>query len=150
VFGITPITKYYNWGGSPESSTIINPAITLNFGNNSYYAKIHCFVTEGANANNMSSQIIEIQGGNRTGTTPNNIMIISRITSGSSFSWIYPTVDSNNINLSTTSMSSNAAYYSIRIELIQGNTLTANPPALNSITMVNDNTGGTVTTNFDY
>jgi hypothetical protein len=98
----------------------------------------------------MSSQIIEIQGGNRTGTTPNNIMIISRITSGSSFSWIYPTVDSNNINLSTTSMSSNAAYYSIRIELIQGNTLTANPPALNSITMVNDNTGGTVTTNFDY
>jgi hypothetical protein len=61
VFGITPITKYYNWAGSPEASTILTPTVTLNFGNNSYYAKIHCFVTEGANTNKMSSQIIEIQ-----------------------------------------------------------------------------------------
>jgi len=145
VFGLT---KYYNWSGSPSASTINSPRVTLTFGNNSFYAKIHCFVTEGASANNMSSQVIEVQGGHRTGGSPGTILVVSRITAGSSFSWNYPTVDANTVNLTTSAMLSNAAYYSIRVELIQGNT--TNPPTLNSVTMVNDNLGGTAVTNFGY
>ena len=98
----------------------------------------------------MSTQVIEIQGGNTNGSTPNNIMIISRITAATSYGWNYPMVDSNNIYLGLASLTGAIAYYSIRVELIQTNNSASKQPMLQNITMVNDNLGGTVVTNYNY
>jgi hypothetical protein len=151
LFGTLPTTKYYNWSGSPSVSTISSPSVTLNFGNGSFYAKIHCFLSD-ASTNNVSSQIFEVQGGNVAGTTPaNNISEISRISTISGYyTWNAPTYTTTNIVLTSTAATGVVFNYIIRVELIQTNVTAANVPTLNSITMINNNSGGTTVTNFSY
>jgi acetyltransferase-like isoleucine patch superfamily enzyme len=151
MFGSLPVTKYYMWTGSPSVSTITSPMVKLTFGNNSFYAKIHCFLSDGANHSNMSSQILEVQGGNTAGTTPAfSIISISRNTTANSYYWSNPTFDTNSVYLGSESFAGVAGYYTIRVELIQTNGNSVNQPTLQSITMTNNNSGGVVTTTYNY
>jgi hypothetical protein len=151
IFGSLPVTKYYMWSGTPSETTITSPMVKLTFGNASFYAKIHCFLTDGANANNLSSQILEVQGGNTNGTTPSfNILSISRTTTANSYYWKNPTFDTNSVYLGSESLAGVAGHYTNRVELIQTNGNMATPPTLQTITMTTNNSGGTAITTYNY
>jgi hypothetical protein len=151
LFGSSPVTKYYSWSGTPSASTITSPKVTLTYGNNSFYAKLHCFLSDTSNPSNMSSQIIEVQGGSTDGSTPTlNIVSISRTTTANSYFWNTPTFDKNSVYLGSESLAGVSAHYSIRVELIQTNNSASHQPTMQSITMVNDNAGGTTTTTYNY
>jgi len=151
IFGTSPSTKYYNWSNSLSAVTITTPRLTLLFGNNSFYAKIHCFISDALNYNNVSTQIIEVQGGNTTGAaSANNIIEISRIRTIGSYQWLVPTYDATHVYLTTDAMTASSAFYSVRVELIQTNSIAANVPTLTSITMATNNAGGTAVTNYTY
>jgi len=148
IFGSMPVTKYYSWTGTPSSNTIVTPTITLLFGNNSFYAKVHCFLYDETDYNNTSSQIIEIQGGNANGAVPtNHIRFISRMTTNSN--WRIPETDNNNLYLTSISIS-NKTFYTIRVELIQTNISPSNIPALQNISMIDNNVGSIISTVYHY
>ena len=151
IFGTLPTTKYYNFSRTPSTATITSPALTFTFGNSSFYAKFNCFLSD-ASTNTVSSVIFDVQGGNAAGTTPtNNIAEITRVSTINGFyRWLAPTYTATTVVLGTTANTGVVANYSVRVELIQTNAVAANVPTLNSITMVNDNLGGTVVTNFAY
>ena len=151
IFGTLPTTKYYTFSGTPSTATITSPALTFTFGNSSFYAKIHCFLSD-SSTNTVSSIIFDVQGGNIAGAAPaNNIAEISRISTINGFyQWLQPTYTTTAVVLGTTANTGVVANYSVRVELIQTNAVAANVPTLNSITMVNNNAGGTVVTSFAY
>uniref|UniRef100_A0A6C0I3N5 Peptidase S74 domain-containing protein n=1 Tax=viral metagenome TaxID=1070528 RepID=A0A6C0I3N5_9ZZZZ len=149
VFGNAPTTKYYSWSGSPSATTIAAPAVTLTFGNGSFYAKIHCFLSDGTSANNMSTQIMELQGGTTDNSLPTlNIFPISRTSTANSYYWNNPAFGKNTVVFGSESLSGISATYTIRVELIQTNS--NSNPSLQTISMVNDNVGGTITTTYNY
>jgi hypothetical protein len=144
IFG-TPVTKYYNWTGI---STTTTPTITLNFGNNSYYAKIHCFAYD-SSANNISSQIMEVQGGNGNGISIPTISLITLVTASlNAITWNSPTFTSNEIALQTSQSLVTPASYIIRIEMVQSNNSPANVPVLSTI--VFNGSGSNITTTYTY
>jgi predicted acyltransferase (DUF342 family) len=152
IFGTTPTTKFYNWSGTPSETNIVAPTITITFGNNSFYAKLLCFVSD--LSNNMSCKILEVQGGNTLGQTPiNNISFLSMTSntvSSTGYTWNTPTVTTNTIDLTSSNMSGNAITYSIRAELVQTNVTSSNVPTITGITMTNTNDGDTITTSYNY
>jgi hypothetical protein len=150
-FGSMPITKYYNWTGT-IATAITTPTIIINFNNNSYYAKIHAFVYDTSNYNNISSQIVDVQGGNANSSTPsNNIYMISRLTTATNYTWNTPTLAPNAVTFTTNSTGgTNTSYYSIRIEVVQSNSVSANMPMVTSIQLSSNNAGGYSTTLYNY
>jgi predicted acyltransferase (DUF342 family) len=151
ILGTLPTTKYYNFAGTPSTATITTPSLTFTFGNSSFYAKFHCFLSD-ASTNTVSTVVFDVQGGNAAGTTPsNNIAEITRVsTINGYYQWLQPTYTTTTVVLGTTANTGVVANYSVRVELIQTNAVLANVPTLNSITMVNNNAGGTVVTSFAY
>jgi len=151
IFGTLPTTKYYTFAGTPSTATITSPSLTFTFGSSSFYAKFNCFLSD-ASTNTISSVIFDVQGGNAAGTTPsNNIAEITRVsTINGYYQWLQPTYTTTTVVLGTTANTGVVANYSVRVELIQTNAVAANLPTLNSITMVNNNSGGTVVTSFAY
>jgi len=151
IFGTLPTTKYYTFAGTPSTATITSPSLTFTFGNSSFYAKFNCFLSD-ASTNTISSVIFDVQGGNAAGTTPsNNIAEITRVsTINGYYQWLAPTYTTTTVVLGTSANTGVVANYSVRVELIQTNVVSANVPTLNSITMVNNNSGGTVVTSFAY
>jgi hypothetical protein len=99
----------------------------------------------------MSTQIVEVQGGNTAGTAPGfSIISISRNTTANSYYWSNPTFDTNSVYLGSESFAGVFGYYTIRVELIQTNGNPANQPTLQTITMADNNSGGVVTTTYNY
>jgi len=151
ILGTLPTTKYYNFAGTPSTATITSPILTFTFGSSSFYAKFHCFLSD-ASTNTVSSVIFDVQGGNAAGSAPsNNIAEITRVsTINGYYQWLAPTYTTTTVVLGTTANTGVVANYSVRVELIQTNAVLANVPTLNSITMVNNNSGGTVVTSYSY
>jgi len=150
IYGLTPVTKFYNWTGTVAPS-ITMPRITLTFNNNSFYAKIHSFLYTDTNLGTSSIQIADFQGGNAAGSTPNNIDLVSKTTTlFSDCAWNIPTTTPNNIVMTTTHPNNNNIYFTLRIELIQMNQSNLRQPALTSISINTNNLGATATTVYNY
>jgi hypothetical protein len=150
IFGSIPVTKYYNWSGE-ASSTITTPTITINFDNNSFYAKLHGFLYTNSDLGRTSTQIVDLQGGHASGGTPYSIDLITRTTTTfSDCSWNYPIMSTNTATLTTSHPNSNTIYFIFRIELIQTNLSSLYPPQLTSISINSDNLGSATTTTYNY
>ena len=142
-FGKSPITTFYTYS-SPTPSTASNPGVSIQFSNQSFYAKITAFVTCTTNVNDIASISLDVRGGTTDGSVPTKpIGVINGLQSSSGtndFKWnpdlIQTNYSGNNCNLYLpilNQVGGNAVNVSIRIELLQTSINTNGNPTVQSI-----------------